>query len=139
MKNVSSVAPSLRVLLAGSTNGSGPVLAAWLREQGGLDVTGGGRTTAEMLALATLVRPEVVLLDFHGLPVSIGYTVALFKELIPAPAVFLLTHDASPAMRRRCLAAGVNAVFDKTADLDALRAELMGRSLAATADAADCR
>lgn len=114
----------LRVLLAGAVTDASSAFATWLGEQEGVHVTGSGRNTAETLALATVVRPDVVLLDFHDLPVSAGYTVALFKELTPAPAVFVLTHDGSSAMRRRCLQARVDAVFDKTAELDALRAAL---------------
>ena len=124
MKNPSSPQRPLRVQLAGSATGSNSALVAWLGEIDGVEVTGGGRTTAEALALATVGRPDVVLLDFHGLPVSTGYAVTLFKELSPAPAVFVLTHDASPPMRRRCLEARVDAVFDKTAELEALRAVL---------------
>ena len=124
MKQSFAAPRSTRVLLAGSTTESSSSLASWLAEQAGIEVTPSGRTTAETLALATVVRPDVILLDFHGLVVSTGSAVALFKELTPAPAVFVLTHDASPAMRRRCLAAGVDAVFDKTAELEALRTAL---------------
>ena len=129
MKNPSSVQRPLRVQLAGSATGSNSTLVAWLGELDGVEITGGGRTTAETLALATVGHPDVILLDFHGLPVSTGYAVTLFKELSPPPAVFVLTHDASPPMRRRCLEARVDAVFDKTAELDALRAALGELSL----------
>ena len=124
MKTLRPTSRFLRVLLAGAVTESSAALANWLGEQDGVHVTGSGRTTAETLALATVVRPDVVLLDFHDQPVATGYTVALFKELTPAPAVFVLTHDGSPAMRRRCLMARVDAVFDKTAELDALRSAL---------------
>lgn len=124
MKSSATALRPLRVLLAGNTPESGSALASWLSDQDGLHITGAGRTTAETLALATVVRPDVVLLDFHGLPVPASYTVALFKELSPAPSVFVLTHDASPAMRRHCHAARVDAIFDKTADLEALRTTL---------------
>lgn len=124
MKSTPSSRRPVRVLLAGNATESSSALASWLNEQDGLHVTGTGRTTAETLALASVVRPEVILLDFHGLPFSTAFMVALFKELSPAPAVFVLTHDASPAMRRRCLAARVDAVFDKTADLEALHTAL---------------
>ena len=125
MKTTASALRPIRALLAGSLTGSSAPLAQWLSEQDGVEVTGSGRTTAETLALATVVRPDVILLDFHGLIISTGSAVALFKELTPAPAVFVLTHDASPAMRRRCLGAGVDAIFDKTADLESLREALL--------------
>lgn len=124
MKTTSTAHRPLRVLLAGNAPESSSALANWLSDQDGLHVTGAGRTTAETLALATVVRPDVVLLDFHGLPVPASYTVALFKELSPAPSVFVLTHDASPAMRRHCRTARVDAIFDKTAEMEALRATL---------------
>lgn len=124
MNATQSETPPLRVLVAGSAAVDSSMLAAWLNELDGVQVTGCGRTTAESLALANLVRPDVVLLDFHGLPISTGYAVTLFKEVRPAPAVFVLTHDASPAMRRRCQAARVDGVFDKTVELDGLREAL---------------
>ena len=116
----SSSEPRLRVLLAGRPGTASSALAAWVRDQNGAAVAGPAVTTAEALALATTFQPQVVLLDFHGLPVSTAYTVSLLKKLSPPPLVIVLTHDGSDAMRRRCHEAGVDAVFDKTSELEAV-------------------
>ncbi|MEO6568192.1 MAG: response regulator [Opitutaceae bacterium] len=114
----------LRVLLIGNPGAASAALSAWLGEHELLDIAGPATTTLAAVVLAASFKPEVVLLDFHGHPMSTTYTVSLLKDLSPVPLVFLLTHDASAAMRRRCLAAGVDAVFDKTTELEALAAQL---------------
>jgi DNA-binding NarL/FixJ family response regulator len=113
----------LRVLLIGNPGAASVALSTWLGERE-LDLAGPATTTVAAVVLAASFKPDVILLDFHGLPVSIAYTVSLLKELSPAPLVLVLTHDASAAMRRRCLAAGVDAVFDKTTQLEEVAAVL---------------
>jgi DNA-binding NarL/FixJ family response regulator len=115
-----TIPPPLRVLVVDGGRPASVALADWLRGHAGMEVRGPAASLAAGLALAATFRPQVVLLDFHGLPVSVGYMVALFKELAPPPLAFVLTHEASAAMRRRCAAARVDAVFDKTAELEAL-------------------
>ena len=126
MENRPPSVPRLRVLPVGNAGAASTALTAWLAEQEDLDVCAPAMTTAATIALAVQFQPQVVLLDFHGLPVSTAYTIALLKELVLPPAVFVLTHDASPAMRRRCHEARADAVFDKTAELEALR-DALGR------------
>jgi len=125
----------LRVLLVGHVGAASVALSTWLSErEKRLDVAGPAETTAAALALAARFKPDVVLLDFHGLPVSISYIVSLLKELSPSPPVVVLTHDASDTMRRRCREARVDAVFDKTTELEAVAAllEQTSKSLAET-------
>jgi DNA-binding NarL/FixJ family response regulator len=115
----------LRVLVGGSAGVASGALTTWLRECAALEIAGPAASTTAALVLARAAKTEAVLLDFHGLPVSTAYTVAQLKEVSsPAPLVIVLTHDASPAMRRRCQQAKVDAVFDKTSELDALAALL---------------
>lgn len=99
-------------------------LASWLTEQDSALSCLAAGSVAEAIVLAVEPRPHVVLLDFHGMTGSIAHTVARFKELTPPPAVFVLTHDASPTMRRHCRDVRVDAVFDKTAELVALSGAL---------------
>lgn len=113
-----------RVLLAGRAGAASNALAGWVIEQTGASLSGPGDSVAETLALAAEFQPHVVLLDFHGLAGSTVRTVSLFKELSPSPVVVVLTHDASNAMRRRCRDARVDAVFDKTAELEPVAALL---------------
>jgi DNA-binding NarL/FixJ family response regulator len=124
MENLIYVAPfgSLHVLLAGRASAANLALAGWLWELGGVVAAGPADTTADALTLAATFRPDVVLLDFHE--PSIGHTVSLFKELEPAPKVFVLTHETSESMRHRCRAVHIDAVFHKTNELDQLSVAL---------------
>ena len=112
--------PPLRVLLAGCPGPASAALAVWVGEQSGATVAGPATVAAAASRLAETFQPHVVLLDFHGLPVSTAATVAFLKKLAPPPVVVVLTHDASEAMRRRCREAHVDAVFDKTSELEAV-------------------
>ena len=114
----------LRVLVVDEGRPVNRALAEWLRLQPELMVRGPAATVPAALAFITTFHPDVVLLDFHGLSVPIWIAVKLFKALSPAPQVFVLTHDMNDVMRRRLLEARVDAVFDKTSDLDALAALL---------------
>jgi DNA-binding NarL/FixJ family response regulator len=116
--------PDLRILLAGSTGSASLAITGWLGEHGWRAVAGPATTIAGTLALAATFQSDVVLLDFHGLPVSIGRAVSLFKERVPALLVFVLTHETSDAVRRGCLAVGADAVFHKTDGLNRLAAAL---------------
>ena len=125
----------LRVLLVGNVGAASVALSAWLSEREKLlAVAGPAETTAAALTLAASFEPDVVLLDFHGLPASISHTVSLLKGLSPSPLVLVLTHDASATMRRRCLDAHVDAVFDKTTELETVATllEQTRKSLAGT-------
>lgn len=119
-----SVLPSpssrLRVLVVDEGRPVNRALAEWLRIQPELMVRGPAATVPAALAFTNTFHPDVVLLDFHGLSVPIWIAVKLFKTLSPAPRVFVLTHDMNDVMHRRLLEARVDAVFDKTSDLDAL-------------------
>jgi DNA-binding NarL/FixJ family response regulator len=112
--------PPFRVLLAGRPGAASRALATWVSDQSGATVTGPAATMAEAPALIATFHPHVVLLDFHGVTVSTTTAVSLLKVLSPPPFVIVLTHDASEAMRRRCRLAGVDAVFDKTRELEAV-------------------
>jgi DNA-binding NarL/FixJ family response regulator len=113
----------LRVLLIGTPGAANNALSAWLGEREMLDVAGPA-TADTARVLADIFKPDVVLLDFHGQSASIGDAVSRLKELSPAPHVLVLTHDASAVMRRHCEAAGVDAVFDKTTELESVAASL---------------
>ncbi len=133
MEIATDVNLALRVLLVGNPGAARSALSAWLPEQEDIIVCTAPASTSEAIVRAAQFQPHAVLLDFHGLPIATGFTIMLFKELTPQPAVFVLTHDASAPMRRRCHEAGADGVFDKTAELEALRDKLslLRRSLAA--------
>lgn len=118
-------APCLRVLLFGGVSPAGCALALVLSEQENFLVRAPAGSTAEAFLGAQQFQPHVVLLDFHGLAVSTGHAIAFLKQGPLPPLVFVLTHDASPAMRRGCREARADAVFDKTLELGALRDALV--------------
>lgn len=114
----------LRGLIVSTNDAGNAPLAAWLRDQGGFNVTGPAMTLPQALALSASLKPNVVLLDVHALPIYTGYIVKLFKQLSPAPTLYVLTHDDSDVMKRRCATLGADGVFHKTAELEALRDRL---------------
>jgi DNA-binding NarL/FixJ family response regulator len=123
----------LRVLLLGRSGTASDALAVWVNEQSGATIAGPAAATAKALALADTFVPDVVLLDFHGLSGgSTAHIVSLLKKLSVPPLVVVLTHDGSDAMRRRCREASVDAVFDKTNELDALVTLLTDTQVALT-------
>jgi DNA-binding response OmpR family regulator len=124
MQPSSATAPRLRVLLFSSTGRASTAFTAWLLEQQNLVLAThpGGDSTAFDLAMQ--FRPHAVLVDLHELPVSPVGLVARVKTLHPMPRVLVLTHEPSATLRRRCREAGADGVFDKTAELAALRAAL---------------
>ena len=71
-------------------------------------------------------RPDVVVLDIH-LEQGNGFDVlqALQKAALKT-AVFVLTNYPNDAYRRKAESLGARGFFDKSADLDALRAALAG-------------
>jgi two-component system response regulator DesR len=120
MDTPASLDGHLRVLLFGNAGVASTALTAWLSERERWRVFAPVGSTAEIMAATRDFRPHVVLLDFHGLPVSTGYTISQIKAFSPPPVVYMLTHDATPAMLRRCLEAKADGVFDKTGELDRL-------------------
>ena len=108
----------IRVLLIGMPGAAGAALSGWLDELAQVEVAGPAPTTVAALVLAARFQPEVVPARFPR--------ITRIDQLhrFPSPLVFLLTHDASAAMRRRCLAMGVDAVFDKTTELETVTAVL---------------
>lgn len=89
-----------------------------LSEAGGLTVVGAARDGNEALALATSLKPDVVLLDLH-LPDISGFVV--LRELRrghPDLPVVVFTTDPSPFHRDRCFALGADAFLDKSQDIE---------------------
>ncbi|MBL9202284.1 MAG: response regulator transcription factor [Opitutaceae bacterium] len=108
------------MLLIGHSGVANAALAPWLAEQPGLTVCHPSGSVPQLLDFATKFQPHVVLLDFHRRDADVADVIARIKALWPTPIVFMLTHDASPAMRRRCGEARVDMMFDKTAELGPL-------------------
>lgn len=114
----------LRVLLVGSVNGASLALAGWIREQSRVMVVGPLRPKAAVKAFVAAFQPQVIVFDADSWHVALTEGIAQLRTLAPALTLIVLACDASEALRRRCLAAGVDAVFAKTAELGRLAALL---------------
>lgn len=66
---------------------------------------------------------DIALVDLF-LEAGSGIGVARAFESRGAAKLFVLTNYATPDMRERCTEAGVDAVFDKSVELDALLAAI---------------
>jgi DNA-binding NarL/FixJ family response regulator len=65
-------------------------------------------------------QPDLVVLDL-SLPDGNGmHWIRMFKSLSPRTAIAVFTNDATEFSRNKCLAAGAQWFFDKSADCDAL-------------------
>src|SRR5574338_168865 len=72
----------------------------------GLEVTAEAQRTERGVALAKRLRPDVVIVDVH---LRAGRGIELLREMKrarPTPRIIVLTNEAYPEIRNRCLAAG---------------------------------
>lgn len=113
--------PILAVLVVGQPGPGKSGLLEWLAEIPGLRLNTADELAGAALGSATAAEYDVIILDFHGIPLTLGPVVRRLKSAAATTTVFVLTHDASPVMRRYCAEAGVDAVFDKTSDFDLVR------------------
>jgi len=110
----------LRVLLVGSVTGASLALAGWIREQNRVMVAGPLRPMAAVKAFVAAFQPQVLVFDVDTWNVSLTQSVVQLRALAPSLTLVVLACDASDALRRHCLAAGIDAVFAKTAELSRL-------------------
>lgn len=126
----------LRVLLVGSVNGASLALAGWIREQGRIVLAGPLRPTAAVNAFVTAFRPQVIVFDGDSLSDSLTRNIPHLKGLAASLTLIVLACDASEALRRHYLEAGVDAVFSKTAELGPFAAALASLQIPPAAAAA---
>ncbi|MBI4420524.1 MAG: response regulator transcription factor [Gemmatimonadetes bacterium] len=91
-----------------------------LRRLDFVDIVGQASLVRDAVAWIPLARPHVVLLDL-ALPDGNGLQVLeATRALTPAPQYAVLTNYASPAVRKRCLEAGVRFFLDKSMEFGRL-------------------
>ncbi|MBU6423580.1 MAG: response regulator transcription factor, partial [Chloroflexi bacterium] len=79
-----------------------------------LDVVGSARGVAEARALASAVRPDVVLLDYH-LPDGTGADAArAIREIVPDAVLVMLSADATDDAMLAAIEAGVSGYVVKS-------------------------
>ena len=100
-------------------------LTTFLLEQSGFKITA-ARSGPEGIALATLIQPDLILLDIQ-LPQMDGYAVAQAlrqnPDLKDVPVV-AVTSYAMVGDRERTLAAGCNGYIEKPINPDTFRSEI---------------
>ena len=126
--------PSVRVLVVSHTGSAISRLVSWLDDLPGVAIYAPLLLNGETIAPTHSWQPNVVILDFETVAGSLMQVIADFKRHAPTPHVFVLAHDTSAVLRRRCQEAGADAVFDRTADLELLRNELAARARPAHAN-----
>jgi DNA-binding NarL/FixJ family response regulator len=97
----------------------------------GLEVTAEAQRTERGVALAKRLRPDVVIVDVH---LRAGRGIELLREMKrarPTPRIIVLTNEAYPEIRNRCLAAGADYFFDKSTEYEQMVNVLSERSIGA--------
>ena len=91
-------------------------MVALIDELGRFDVVGLAKTGAEAIDGVAELLPDALILDM-AMPGGTGFNVLqVVKQRPSAPLVIVLTNY--PAYRQRCLAAGADYFFDKSAEFD---------------------
>ena len=126
--------PRPRVLLADDHGGLRRALRGLLEETG-FEVVGESGDGADAVALARLLRPDIVVIDVR-MPVLNGLDAAkLIKDQRPATQVVVLSAFDSPELQRQAREAGAFAYLDKGTMAGRLRRVLLGAAVQAVLDA----
>lgn len=93
------------------------LLARLLAKDKRITVVGSASDGPRAFQLASMSRPDLVLMDLH-MPGADGAEITRWlKQLRNPPILFVLTSDESPHARARSLAAGADAFLIKAEDL----------------------
>ena len=102
-----------RVLIADDDDSFREVLASIISEMPGVELVGEARNGQEMLALAAVVRPDIVLTDVN-MPIVDGIAATRLLKAMPNPPMVVVSScDSGPETRAAALAAGADAFIRK--------------------------
>jgi len=111
---------SIFAVLVDDDDGFCECLSLVLKNLANVQVLEVSQTPADAIGVMTKYEKDwqLLILDIdlrngNGIDVLQAY-----QKRLPHQAIFVLTNFASSLVRKRCLALGVNAVFDKTTELD---------------------
>lgn len=91
----------------------------------GIEVVGLADNIQSAATLIKQSNPDVLLLDIQ-MPGGSGIQLLQqLKEESPAPLVMMITANAFPQYRKRCLEAGADYFFDKSSDFKQIRETLL--------------
>lgn len=95
-------------------------LTSLLIEIPGVDQVNAAETLIGALESTQLHCPDFIVLDLH-LPDGIAVSrIEALRGLAPRAEIAVLTNDASEFNRKKCLAAGAGAFFDKSTEFELL-------------------
>jgi DNA-binding NarL/FixJ family response regulator len=105
----------LRILVADDHELMRKAVQALLGGDAGLQVIGEAATGLETIAQVAALRPDLVILDL-AMPELDGLEVAArLRQTHPETKIILLTANATPALERQALAAGIVCCLSKSA------------------------
>ncbi len=110
----------LRILIADGSTVISEGLSATLSEQAGILVAGCANNAIQALVLIETAKPDVVLLDLQMPGDRLVSMLQLIKRTHSTPVAIVLTPYPSGALRERCLSAGADYVFAKSAELGSM-------------------
>lgn len=110
----------MRLLIVDAADHSRDNLAAFLQLQDGLEVIGAAATAEQAIRFATLLQPEVVMMDIN-LPDADGFEVTRRMLAVDVPpTVILLTVHRRAQDQVRAHDAGAADLIEKSAGVDAI-------------------
>ncbi|MBN1582140.1 MAG: response regulator transcription factor [Anaerolineae bacterium] len=108
---------SLTVLIADDSILIRERLAALISEIDGVHLAGQAITVLETIALASQLKPDVIILDIH-MPDGNGIDALQAIRLVTQAPVIMLTAFAYPQYRERCMQLGANYFLNKNQEFD---------------------
>ena len=108
------------VLIVNNDDSLRAVLRTLLEQGGGFDFCIEARSGSEAIEKVRHLLPNLVILDF-SLPDMNGLQLAQeIRKMMPRMPIFMLTGDRDLHAEKDALSSGINAVFSKVEDLEAL-------------------
>lgn len=98
------------------------VLRALFEQGGGIDFCVEARSGAEALDKTKRLLPNLVILDFSTPEMNVMQLTQELREILPRLPIFMLTADCNLREEAEALSCGIDAVFSKLDDLEALLA-----------------
>lgn len=95
-----------------------------LAEIEGLQVAAEAARAEEGGALARRLKPDVVIIDVRMRNGAGIRSLHVMKHIDPPPRIIVLTNEAYPEIRNRCLAEGADYFFDKSTEYQEMMAVL---------------
>lgn len=90
----------------------------------GVEISAEAAQAEEGGALARQLKPDVVIIDVHMRNGAGIRSLQEMKHIDPPPRIIVLTNEAYPEIRNRCIAEGADYFFDKSTEYQEMVAVL---------------